>query len=111
MKSSKVNSIEVKPSPTQTISLFPARKRSGRREENIFKNAFGESLLKSRAAYEEKLHASNQALNEILLDRKSSHSRWYLLYAILGPFVTFLMNYGAFVLWPMKNVFTHPDTW
>ena len=67
--------------------------------------------MKSRAAYEEKSNASSQALNEIILERKSLYSLWYLLYAILGPLVTFLMNYGAFVLWPMKNAFTHPDTW
>ena len=107
MKSNKVYSIDVRPSFTQSSSLFPAHAKSWRRK----KKTFGKSLMKSRASYKDKLDASNQALNKILLERKSSYSLWYLLYAILGPLATFLMNYGAFVLWPMKNVFTHPDTW
>ena len=111
MKSSKVYSADVKPSSTQTTSLFPIRKRSQRSRTNMFKKTFAESLMKSRTAYEEKLHASRMGLDEILLERKSSNSRWYLLFAILGPLATFLMDYAAFVLWPMKNAFTHPDTW
>ena len=81
MKSSKVYSVDVKPSSTQTTSLFPIRKRSQRRRTNIFKKTFAESLMKSRTAYEEKLHASRMGLDEILLERKSSNSRWYLLFA------------------------------
>ena len=66
MKSSNVYSVDVKPSSTQTTSLFPIRKMSQRRRTNMFKKTFAESLMKSRAAYEEKLHAHSMGLDEVL---------------------------------------------
>ena len=113
MRSSKVYSIDVRSPSSQTFSLFPNQEASQphSNETNIFKKPFAESLKKSRAVYEEKLQSSILALEQILLEGKRPHSRWYLLFAIAGPLATFLMDYGAFVLWPMKNAFTHPDTW
>ena len=111
MRSSKVYSIDIKPPSSQTFSLFPNQEASQQNGRNIFKKPFTESLKKSRAAYDKKLGVSNLALNQILLESKCTHSCWYLLYAILGPLASFLLDYGAFVLWPMKNIFTYPDTW
>ena len=112
MRSSQVYSIDIGRAPsTQTFSLFPNQEAPQQNERNIFKKPFAESLKKSRAAYEKKLEASNLALDQILLEKNSSHSRFYLLYAVLGPLASFLLDYGAFGLWPMKNAFTHPDTW
>ena len=112
MGSNQVYSIDIRRAPSsQTFSLFPNQEASQQNERNIFKKPFAESLKKSRAAYEKKLDASKHALDKILLERNSSHSRFYLLYAVLGPLASFLLDYGAFVLWPMKNAFTYPDTW
>ena len=109
MKSGKVFSIQVRSPSTQAFT--PVQEISGEQKTNIFGKPFAESLKKSRAAYDKKLDASKLALNQILLEGKSSHSRWNFLFAILGPFATFLMDYGAFVLWRMENAFTHPETW
>ena len=106
MKSSKVYSINVRSPSSQISSFSPSH-----RKKTLFGKPFAESLEKSRAAYDKKLHASNLALNEILLEQKCSHSYWNFLFSILGPLATFLMDYGAFVLWPMENAFTHPGTW
>ena len=108
LRSSKVYSIDIKPPSNQT---FPDQESSQQNGSNIFKKPFAESLKKSRTGYEKKLDASKVALNQILLGSKSTHSPFYLLYAILGPLASFLLDYGAFVLWPMKNVFAYPDTW
>ena len=112
MKSTKVSTIKVgSPSTSTSSSSFPAQQTCQRNNNYLFQNTFAQSLEKSREAYEEKLAASTFGLNEILLENKSSYSRWYLFYAILGPLATFAMDFGAFVLWPMENAFIHPETW
>ena len=113
MRSSKVHSIEIREnireaSPSET---FPNQEASYENASIVIKKPFAESLKKSREAYEKKLEASSLDLKQILLEKKSSHSSFYLLYAVLGPLASFLLDYGAFVLWPMKNAFAHPDTW
>ena len=105
MKPNKVYSIEVR--PTSAVQDDHERNRGN----TFFKKPFTESLKKSRASYDGKLTASNIVLDKILLENTCPHSRWYLLYAILGPLACFLMDYGAFVVWPMKNAFLHPETW
>ena len=105
MKSNKVYSIEVRPAS----AVQDDQKEN--QESTFFKKTFTESLKKSRASYDGRLTASNIVLDKILLENTCPHSRWYLLYAILGPLACFLMDYGAFVLWPMKNAFLHPETW
>ena len=54
---------------------------------------------------------TNRALSMILEERVRPHSWSYLLYALLGPLLTFAMDYAAYVVWPMKDAFVHPDTW
>ena len=103
MKPNKVYSIEV-PSAVQEDQEENQRK-------TFFKKPFAENLKKSRAYYDVGLTASNIVLDKILLENNCPHSKWFLLYAILGPLACFLMDYGAFVLWPMKNAFLHPETW
>ena len=105
MKLNKVYSVEVR--PTSAVQDDQEKKQ----ESTFFKKPFAESLKKSRASYDGILTASNIVLDKILLENTCPHSRWYLLYAILGPLACFLMDYGAFVLWPMKNAFLHPETW
>ena len=108
LRLSKVYSIDIKPPSGQT---FLDQESSQQNESSIFKKVFAESLEKSRTGYEKKLEASKVALNQILLESKCTHSPLYLLYAILAPLASFLLDYGAFVLWPMDNVFIHPHTW
>ena len=105
MKPNKVYSIEVRPNSAVQDD------QEKNRGNTFFKKPFTESLKKSRASYDGRLTTSNIVLDKILLENNCSHSRWYLLYAILGPLACFLMDYGAFVLWPMKNAFLHPETW
>ena len=109
MGSSKVYSIDVR--EASSSKTFSVEESSFENATSIVKKPFAESLKKSRAAYEKKLNASSRSLKQILLERTSAHSSYYLLYAVLGPLATFLLDYGAFVLWPMKNAFANPDTW
>ena len=110
MGSSKVYSIDIR--EASSSETFPNQEASFENASSIVvKKPFAESLKKSRAAYEKKSNASSRALKQILLERTSAHSSYYLLYAVLGPLATFLLDYGAFVLWPMKNAFANPDTW
>ena len=103
MKPNKVYSLEVP-------SAFQADQEENQRK-TFFKKPFAENLKKSRASYDVGLTTSNIVLDKILLENNCPHSKWFLLYAILGPLACFLMDYGAFVLWPMKNAFLHPETW
>ena len=72
---------------------------------------FSGGLQDSRAAYNEEMLETDGALTRILEERVRPHSWSYLLYALLGPLLTFVMVFAAYVVWPMKDAFVHPDTW
>ena len=72
---------------------------------------FSGSLQDSRAVYDTEMLETSAALSKILEERVRPHSWSYLLYALLGPLLTFAMDYAAYVVWPMKDAFVHPDTW